>query len=205
MRWGGAAQICCLLFTNCIYWVHLGMGREGETPAQFFLAHWRSKKVVQVVQIRGGVVEVIWTKSKRTATFFGRPSLRLLGQGNPLWYMSFLLMNISGKDYIEYSFELLKAKVMKMNHVLNQYLEFLIKKSPFLSILDSLRALFWFPGILSWFIYWILFELNNSLNWILGKQYWIKYWIESFLVKFKHWIESDRVSQRARTRFKLSS
>ena len=33
-----------------------------------FLAHWCSKKVVQVVQIRGGV-EVIWTKSKRTATF----------------------------------------------------------------------------------------------------------------------------------------
>ena len=29
------------------------------------------KKVVQVVQIRGrGGVEVIWTKSKRTATFF---------------------------------------------------------------------------------------------------------------------------------------
>ena len=33
------------------------------------MAHWRSKKVVQVVQIRGEV-EVIWTKSKRTATFF---------------------------------------------------------------------------------------------------------------------------------------
>ena len=106
---------------------------------------------------------------------------------------------------------------MKMNHVLNQYLEFLIKKSPFfLSILYSFRAIFWFdqyqwfPGILSWIIYWIestpiLFELNNSLNRFLGKQYWIKYWIESFLAKFKHWIESDRVSQRARTRFKLSS
>ena len=32
---------------------------------------WRSKKVVQVVQIRGrGGGEVIWTKSKRRATFF---------------------------------------------------------------------------------------------------------------------------------------
>ena len=33
---------------------------------------WRSKKVVQVVQIgvRGGGGEVIWTKSKRTAAFF---------------------------------------------------------------------------------------------------------------------------------------
>ena len=33
---------------------------------------WRSKKVVQVVQIgeRGGGAEVIWTKSKRTAAFF---------------------------------------------------------------------------------------------------------------------------------------
>ena len=53
MRWGGAAQICCLLFTNCIYWVHLGMGREGETPAQFFFGTLALKKVVQVVQIKG--------------------------------------------------------------------------------------------------------------------------------------------------------
>ena len=37
MRGGeGLAQIFCPLFTNCIYWVNLGMGREGETPAQFF-------------------------------------------------------------------------------------------------------------------------------------------------------------------------
>ena len=40
------AQIFFPLFTNCIYWVNLGMGREGKTPAQYFLAHWRSKKVV---------------------------------------------------------------------------------------------------------------------------------------------------------------
>ena len=39
----GPAQIFCPLFTNCIYWVNLEMGREGETPAQIFLAHWRSK------------------------------------------------------------------------------------------------------------------------------------------------------------------
>ena len=32
----GPAQIFCPLFTNCIYWVNLGMGREGETPAQIF-------------------------------------------------------------------------------------------------------------------------------------------------------------------------
>ena len=38
---------------------------------------WR-KKMVQVVQIGGkGGVEVIWTKSKRTATFFVKPSLTL--------------------------------------------------------------------------------------------------------------------------------
>ena len=36
MRGGGPAQIFCPLFTNCIYWVNLGMGREGETPAQIF-------------------------------------------------------------------------------------------------------------------------------------------------------------------------
>ena len=57
------------------------MGREGETPCPNFLAHWHSKKLVQVVQHRGRGgegVEVIWTESKRTATFFGRPSLRLM-------------------------------------------------------------------------------------------------------------------------------
>ena len=32
----GPAQIFCPLFTNCIYWVNFGMGREGETPAQIF-------------------------------------------------------------------------------------------------------------------------------------------------------------------------
>ena len=40
----GPAKNFCPLFTNFIYWVNLGMGREGETPTQFFLAHWRSKK-----------------------------------------------------------------------------------------------------------------------------------------------------------------
>ena len=38
------------------------------------LEFWRRKKVVQVVQIGGG--DVIWTKSKRTAAFFVRTSLR---------------------------------------------------------------------------------------------------------------------------------
>ena len=32
----GPAQIFFPLFTNCIYWVNLGMGREGETLAQIF-------------------------------------------------------------------------------------------------------------------------------------------------------------------------
>ena len=55
-----------------------GWGGRGR-PLPNILAHWRSKKVVQVVQIRGRGgegVKVIWTKSKRTATsFFGKPSL----------------------------------------------------------------------------------------------------------------------------------
>ena len=36
---------------------------------------WRSKKVVQVVQGEGGN----WTKSKRTAAFFGKPSFTSKG------------------------------------------------------------------------------------------------------------------------------
>ena len=43
---------------------------------------WRSKKVVQSVQI-GGRGEVIWTKSKRTATFFVKLSLSQFNQTMP--------------------------------------------------------------------------------------------------------------------------
>ena len=35
----GPAQIFCPLFTNCTYWVNLGMGRDGEISAQFFFWH----------------------------------------------------------------------------------------------------------------------------------------------------------------------
>ena len=49
---------------------------------------------------------------------------------------------------------------------------------------------------------WITSELNQQIfwNWIIfwiecwAKQYWIKYWMNHFLAKFKHWIESGRVS-----------
>ena len=43
----------CSLFTNCIYWVNLGLGREGETPTKFFGTLAFKKEAVQVVQIRG--------------------------------------------------------------------------------------------------------------------------------------------------------
>ena len=62
-------------FSQTVYWD----GEGGGDPCPNFLANWRSTKVVQVVQIRGrGVEQVIWTKSKRTATFFFmKPSLSL--------------------------------------------------------------------------------------------------------------------------------
>ena len=47
-----------------------GWGGKGETPAQIFWHICLQKKVVKIVQIKGGGIEVIWTKSKRTATFF---------------------------------------------------------------------------------------------------------------------------------------
>ena len=76
-KWGGGvpAQIFCPLFTNCIYWVNLGMGREGETPAQIVWHIGIKKKWYKLSKCRGWGVKVIWTKSKRTATFFGKPSL----------------------------------------------------------------------------------------------------------------------------------
>ena len=69
MMGGGPAQIFCPLFTNCI----LGQFYDGEgggDPCPNFLAHWRSKKWYKLYKLGGGGVEVIWTKSKRTATFF---------------------------------------------------------------------------------------------------------------------------------------
>ena len=36
MRGGPPCPNFCPLFTNCIYWVNLGMGRKGETPTQIF-------------------------------------------------------------------------------------------------------------------------------------------------------------------------
>ena len=49
--------------------------------------------------------------------------------------------------------------------------------------------------LLNWIIYWIeslefILELNNSLNWIFGDQYWIEHWIESIIGKIQtlNWI-----------------
>ena len=59
------------------------MGREGETPAQIFWHIGVQKKWYKLSKLggggrkEGGWFEVIWTKSKRTATFFGKPSLSL--------------------------------------------------------------------------------------------------------------------------------
>ena len=53
MRGGRALPKFFVHFSQTVYRVNLGMRREGETPAKILLAHWRSKKLVQVVQIGG--------------------------------------------------------------------------------------------------------------------------------------------------------
>ena len=58
------------------------MGREGETPAQFFWHIDVQKKWYKLSKLGGGGGGGIWTKSKKTATFFGRPSLRVLKDDN---------------------------------------------------------------------------------------------------------------------------
>ena len=78
IRGGSALPKFFVHFSQTVYIGSIwGWGGRGRPLAKFFLAYWRSKKVVQVVHIRGRGrgVEVIWTKSKRTATFFGKPSL----------------------------------------------------------------------------------------------------------------------------------
>ena len=74
MRGGGGRP--CPNFLSTFHKLYI-LGQFGDVegggdPCPICLAHWLSKKVAQFVQIRGrGLgVEVIWTKSKRTATFF---------------------------------------------------------------------------------------------------------------------------------------
>ena len=95
-----------------------------------------------------------------------------------------------------------------MNHILNRYLPFLMKSPLFLSILDTFWTIFrhfsYSTSIkesltieLNYLLNWIsriFFELNNILNWILGKAILNRILMNHFLAKFKHWIESDRVS-----------
>ena len=56
------------------------MGREGDTPAKKIWHIGVKKKWYKLSKFWGGGVEVIWTKSKRTATFFSgdRPCLHYL-------------------------------------------------------------------------------------------------------------------------------
>ena len=81
-------------------------------------------------------------------------------------------------------------------------------KPLFLSILGTfwpilgtfpIRPVSMIPWLLNWIIFWIEsadFFWNWIIFWIESwvKQYWIKYWMNHFLAKFKHWIESDWVS-----------
>ena len=62
------------------------------------------KKMVQVVQngeLEGGGVKVIWTKSKRTATFFGRLSLTQL-RGSACSVFIIQKKSLSKKIYSEF-------------------------------------------------------------------------------------------------------
>ena len=81
-RGEGPAQFFSPLFTNCIYWVNLGMRREGETPAQN-LWHIDVQRMWYKLSKFGGGDEVIWTKSERTATFSGNlPSCKKCDNAN---------------------------------------------------------------------------------------------------------------------------
>ena len=83
-----------------------------------------------------------------------------------------------------------------MNHLLNQYFQFLIE-SLLLSVLDTFCNFFliWPVSMIPWLLNWIIFWIESS-EFILN---WIMIWIElnHFLAKFKHWIDSDRVSHIA--------
>ena len=58
---------------------------------------------------------------------------------------------------------------------------------------------FFFNWISRIFLSWIIFWTESWAN-----QYWIEYWITHFLAKFKHWIESDGVSNKAKQSSKVT-
>ena len=66
---GGPAQIFCPLFTHCILG-QFGDGEGGGDPCPNFWHIGVQKKWYKLSKLGGGGVKVIWTKSKRTATFF---------------------------------------------------------------------------------------------------------------------------------------
>ena len=91
-----------------------------------------------------------------------------------------------------------------MNHISNRYLQFLMKSPLFFSIWTLFGQFFYMTSIndsliIELNIFWIE-SAELFLNWIIFwieswvKQYWIEYWMNHFWAKFKHWIESDRVS-----------
>ena len=75
MRGGGPAQIFCPFFTNCIYWVNLGMGKEGETPAKIFWHIGVKKKWNKLSKLGGGGRGNLDKIQKKSDFFFRKPSL----------------------------------------------------------------------------------------------------------------------------------
>ena len=117
-------------------------------------------------------------------------------------------LNIPEQFDIEYSFEL-NFVIKWMNRILNQYFQFLIKKKPpffvyighFWSVFGHFSDLTSINDSLTIEVNCLLncitrgyFELSNSSNWILGSNTKSNVELNHFLAKFKHWIESDRVS-----------
>ena len=62
------------------------MGREGETPAQIFWHIGIKKKWYKLSKLGGEGVEVIWTKSKRTATYFRKTFPKSGSQSMVNWF-----------------------------------------------------------------------------------------------------------------------
>ena len=90
-----------------------------------------------------------------------------------------------------------------MNCILNLYFQFLIIFFVFLGTF-LIKPVPMIPWLLNWIIFWIEsaeFFWNWIIFWIESweKQYWIEYLMNHFLAKFKHWIESDWVSDTTTT------
>ena len=158
-KWGGEGRALPKFFVSFSQTVYNGSiwgwgGRGTVTPAKIFWHVGVKKKWYKLSKFWGGGVEVIWTKSKRTATFFPNHNNSTFLSDRLFWELF-------------WEIELLRVLFWGLL-CLSCFLEFLFWE----------ELLFW---VLFWVLFfkselfWVLFWVNLSLFWVIYL-FWALFW-----------------------------